>query len=77
MESEAWWKALDGLGLGGEWRDGVGRWGKKNGCWWLAEEGGEFNSRDASFFVSLFRFPSWNDLLLTIFLLFNLRFYPQ
>ena len=42
MEREEWWKVLDGLGLGGEWRDGVGRWGKRNGCGWLGEEGGEF-----------------------------------
>lgn len=41
MESDLWWKTVDSLGLGSEWRDGVARWGKKNGVEWLAGEGGK------------------------------------
>jgi pseudouridine-5'-phosphate glycosidase/pseudouridine kinase len=42
FESAAWWKTVDSLGLGEDWRSAVERWARRSGAGeWVINEGGQ------------------------------------
>ena len=42
FESATWWKTVDGLGLGEDWRSAVERWARRSGAGeWVINEGGQ------------------------------------